>query len=278
MLNSFLFIIPLTPDNYLTEDRRALRKLCLSTLLSQHYVNWMAILVGTSNVTEFQSEKLLQIDFEGPKEEKLQIATDYIIKNSFEGDYIIRLDDDDIFNPNLLNLLGNLDFDLYVDKYHRYWNITNGKVSKMIRYWYPNTCILKRKHALTTFGHFPPGNYKKFKDSPLLIENEHNDFHLYFNQSHNIVFAKTDDPVYIRTLNPHSITSLQGGTYEDYLETFGFWENLSLKSYTFLKHAYKSNAAKAYAYKKQGFISYIKSAIANIIASRNFFKLVIAKK
>ena len=35
---------------------------------------------------------------EGPKEENLQVATKYIIDNNISADYIIRLDDDDLFN------------------------------------------------------------------------------------------------------------------------------------------------------------------------------------
>ncbi len=234
MQKIFLFIIPLTPASHLSESRLFLRKLCFDNLQSQTYAGWKALLIGKLTDQEVPGPNFMLLDFEGHKEEKLQMATHYIQEHQVEADYIIRLDDDDIFNPLLLKQLSTITFDLYVDKYHHYWNSETGCVSRAVRYWFPNTCIHKRSHALEPFGNFPPGNYTRYKNECLLIENEHNDFHKYYNQNHHIMFSGKTVPVYLRTINPDSITSLQAGNHENYWNSFGFWKRNTLKDFLFL--------------------------------------------
>ncbi len=234
MQNTFLFIIPLTPASHLSESRLFLRQLCFENLRSQTYSGWKALLIGKLGDHEAPGSNFIQVDFEGHKEEKLQMATQYIQEQQVEADYIIRLDDDDIFNPQLLKKLSGLSFDLYVDKCHYYWNSETGCVSRAVRYWFPNTCIHKRSHALSAFGNFPPGNYTRYKSQCLLIENEHNDFHHYYSQDHRILFSEKNAPVYLRTINPGSITSQQATRQEDYMNSFGFWKKNTLKDFLFL--------------------------------------------
>ena len=139
-MNSFLFIIPLTPKRLLTEERQALQELALLTLLGQSYAYWTALLVGETDL-KIDDPRFVQISFEGHKEEKLQCATEYIIDRNLQNTHIIRLDDDDIFNPTLLESLKQADFDLYVDKFQTFWDPANGRVANKIFYWFPNTCI-----------------------------------------------------------------------------------------------------------------------------------------
>ncbi len=234
MQKTFLFIIPLTPASHLSESRLLLRKLCFDNLLSQTYSGWKALLIGKLTDQEAPGSNFILVDFEGHKEEKLQMATQYIEEHKIEADYIIRLDDDDIFNPQLLKTLSGASFDLYVDKYHYYWSSETGCVSRAVRYWFPNTCIHKRSHALAPFGDFPPGNYTRYKSKCLLIENEHNDFHKYYNRNHRILFSEGNAPTYLRTINSGSITSLQAMSQEDYLNSFGFWKKNKLRDFLFL--------------------------------------------
>jgi hypothetical protein len=276
MPKSFLFIIPLTPVSHLTADRRILRKLCFDVLSQQTYPNWKALLVGNPIDEVNYGGNFIQLEFEGHKEEKLQKATEYVLSAGLSGDYIIRLDDDDVFNPGLLKKLECVNFDLYVDKYHSFWDSSTGRVSQKIRYWFPNTCIHKREHALSVFGAFPPGEYTRFKDQPFLIENEHNDFHFYYNQQHQIIFSEKNDPLYLRILNPGSITSLQAQDYSDYINHFGYWKINRLKSFAFLD-AIKLKSELKIKRKRQNFIFLINSIKSTLVSLKNYNQAVINK-
>ncbi len=273
MPNSFLFIIPLTPASHLSETRKILRKLCFETLNKQNYSNWKALLIGNKEGIEVNNDKFISLEVDGVKEEKLQLATSFILNNNIEGDYLIRLDDDDIFNPAILFGLKDKKFDLFVDKYQSHWNYANGYISQEVRYWFPNTCIHKREHALKKFGKFPEGEYKRFKDEPMLIETEHNDFHLYYDQNHKIEFATKSDPVYLRVLSSNSITANQEQNFEDYLNKYGYWHFNKLKAFYFLNHV----IANKQMFKKQGFTFFLKNLKNNIIANKNYKKIVIDK-
>lgn len=276
MLNSFLFIIPLTPKTHLSPQRLALRKLCFNTLNNQSYSNWKAIIIGELSDEERLNEKFIKIDFEGQKEEKLQKATEYFLSSGLKCDYVIRLDDDDMFNPGILNDLKDKKFDLCVDKYHSFWDVSTGLISQKIMYWFPNSCIQDKKHAFSITGSFPPGDYKRFKAEPFLIENEHNDFHLYYNKDHTIIFSNKNSPVYLRSLSPDSITSSQANNYAEYLDNFGYWKKNSLNSFFFL-NTIKISSKKDNIRKKQNFWFFLKSIKNSIISNRVYNKIVIDK-
>ena len=276
MSNSFLFIIPLTPCRLLTENRKKLRSICLKTLTSQTYPNWKALLIGSELPDGFSGGNFIHLSYEGYKEEKLQKATQYILSNPLKPDYIIRLDDDDIFNPELLDQLKNLTFDLYVDKYHTFWNSSDGSISQKIFYWFPNTCIHKAEHALQRYGNLPPGNYERFKTNALLIENEHNDFHKYYTIDHKIRFSSKQDPVYLRALNPDSITSIeQVGDFKNYLDRHGYRKKNNLPAFRFLNGivSEKTNGSL----RGQGLLFLIRQTVQNIRALLNYNKVVLYK-
>jgi hypothetical protein len=275
MSNSFLFIIPLTPFSHLTEIRGQLRKICFNALFSQTYSNWQALVIGEINRNELTDNRFINIDYNGPKEEKLQIATQYILTNKLKCDYIIRLDDDDVFNPHLLKKLEKLQFDLYVDMYHSFFDLSSAMISQKIFYWFPNTCIHHRSHALKVFGTFPSGNYHREKEQPFLIENEHNDFSKYYNSKHKIFFAKKNEPLYLRVLNPHSITSLQEKYYKSYREQHGYFKKNNLISFQFLNELEFLNSNKNPL--EQTFKFYLSNFIQSIRGKLNYRRLVTGK-
>jgi glycosyltransferase involved in cell wall biosynthesis len=230
-MKNFLFIIPLTPKAYLDPTRSYLQKKCLENLRNQTYSNWHAILIGDlARELSKKSKCFSTIDFEGKKEEKLQKATEYIIENNIESDYIIRLDDDDFFNPRLLKKIQLLDFDLYVDKQQFFWHLESGLVSSRTWYWFPNTCIHKTACALTRWGDFAEGHFTKFHQDALLIENNHSLLHSFYKSKH-IIHADKNDPVYLRTITASSITASSANNYCNYLNSFGNWKNKKLASY-----------------------------------------------
>lgn len=230
-MKRFIFIIPKTPANLQDNTRRKLWILCVNSLLQQTYSNWLALVVGRKQLESETDPRFIEIDFEGRKEEKLQKATEYIIQTKLPGEYIIRLDDDDIINPNILAKAAKIDFDLYVDKHQWFWHYESGRISNKVWYWFPNTCIHKRIHALSPWGDFAKGNFKKFKDQALLIENDHSLIHNYY-KNKNVILASKKHPIYLRSITNSSITSKNASDFENYLSRFGVWSNNRLCDFT----------------------------------------------
>ncbi len=162
-MNKFIFIIPRTLEKFQDAIRPQLWKLCMHSLQKQSFQNWIALLIGGHSIFDKNDNRFIKINFEGTKEEKLQIATDYIIRNNIEGEYIIRLDDDDIINPYLLAKVIKYNFDIYVDKHQWFWHYESGFISNRVWNWFPNTYIHKREHALSEWGDYAKGYFNKFK-------------------------------------------------------------------------------------------------------------------
>ena len=267
----YFFIVPLTPNEYLTEGRRRLKKNALQSLINQTYKNWKVLLIGERGADDPINERFIYLNYSGKKEEKLQIATDYIFKNGVQLDYIIRFDDDDLFSKNILQEIADSNADLIVDRQHVFYNPLDGKVARKVCYWFPNTCIIKANIALDFWGEFPTGEYIKFREKPRLIENEHNNFHNYFKYSDNIIFTKRENPVYLRVLNPDSITAHERN-FESYLSDFGLWstqipegfETEKLQSYTNYSH-------------QQSFEQALYWRLKNYVALRNYDSVVLKR-
>jgi hypothetical protein len=232
-MTNYIFIIPRTPKQFNDSIRNELWHLCTQSLSNQTFHNWTALVIG-KNINICNAEKhVIKIDFEGRKEEKLQKATEYIIQNNIPGDYIIRLDDDDIINPTILEKASKLNFDLFVDKHQWFWHYESGKVSKRVWNWFPNTCIHKREHALAEWGDYANGNFKRFKKQALLIENDHSQLHPYY-KNKKVLFADKKHPVYLRTITSNSITAQNSQNHEYYIRRFGRWHKNNLKDFKFL--------------------------------------------
>ncbi|MAE14625.1 MAG: hypothetical protein CL821_03430 [Crocinitomicaceae bacterium] len=220
-MNRFLFIIPLTPDEFLSEERYKLRNMSFSMLKSQDFNNWNAILIGGSNKYDICDDRFIKIDFEGLKEEKIQYAVKYILNHKLPHEYLIRLDDDDFFNPKILNSIKNNSFDVMVDKHQIFWLNNTSYFSSRVWHWFPNTIIQKREHALSKYGFLSNSNIKKVNNFARVIENNHTNFHTYF-KGKKIKLTNKKYPIYIRTISDNSITS-KNSTPKDYYNRFGIW-------------------------------------------------------
>lgn len=275
MPNSFLFIIPVTPKKFLTPQRAQLKKLCFQTLLNQTYDNWKALVIGETDDVP-KNEKFILLEKHGSKEEKLQFACEYLKSNLLELDYLIRLDDDDIFNPSLLSEVADQNYDIFTDKYHSFWNPNSGMIAQKIRYWFPNTCIIKREHALKNFGSSPTGAYKSFRPQSVLIENEHHEFHLYFNNTHKIFFSKKNNPIYIRTLNQDSITYINSNNHNEYMNKNGIWKKNNFPKFKFLRSEILITSGSPKLI-KQSFKAKLKDKIEELIALKNYKRVIISK-
>lgn len=255
--------------------RLALRQLCLTTLLNQTYTNWRALLIGQQHPDDPVTNQFVFLPFEGHKEEKMQKAVEHILACNMPGDYLIRLDDDDIINPRVLAQLKSKTFDLFVEKYQSFVHVESGRIAQKVMYWFPNTCIHKRVHALAAFGALPPGNYQRYSSSPVLIENEHNDFHHYYHHRHHIIYARKKEPLYLRCISASSITALQSGSTLAYLNQYGYFKKRSIAAFSFL--AGPLAALKQPVTPKQTLLQRVAFALANLRALKNYYKVVVFK-
>ncbi len=222
MSNSFLFLIPLTPSSHLTEIREELQGKCLESLINQNYKNWKALLIGKHLPSKIVDSRFIHLPIEDVKEVKIQHATEHIIKNKLEFDYIIRLDDDDLISANILELYKKTTADVITDFKHWYIDWNSKKISSDFKPWFPNTCIHKTANALSIFGKLAQTNITQIKKNILLIENNHALFH-HFYKGKNIIFTASNSPIYLRVLSQNSITSLNDNSYEEYLTKYGNW-------------------------------------------------------
>ena len=234
MSNSFLFIIPLTPSSHLTNIREELQENCLKALKNQKYKNWKALLIGKDFPCKVKDDRFIHLPIEDIKEIKVQHATKYLKDNQLKFDYIIRLDDDDLISDSILSLHQNTKADIIVDIEHWYIDWTSKRVSKDFKPWFPNTCIHKSENALTTSGDLAQSYMRKVNTHVSLIENNHSNFHNFY-KGKKIIFTPSNAPIYLRVLNPDSITSNSDNNYTEYLKNYGNWNSKTPNGFSNLK-------------------------------------------
>jgi hypothetical protein len=223
-LKKFIFITTLTPIYLQTVLRRKLFELYKQALLLQEYSNWEVILIGEENKKE---ENFIYLKSnEVGKSEKLKIAYDYLEKIDAKPDFIIRLDDDDIISPKILQYANQFDFDCLSDQFHTYYDVTTGDMSQQKRHWLPNTVIHKFEHAMMPYGE---------QKIPLFMHDHSQAWHRYYADK-KVHFVDRKHPVYLRIISPTTITSRMDPNkaksyvdfdeveYKKYLATFGKWQ------------------------------------------------------
>ena len=223
MSNTFIFVIPLTPESNLTPLRKELQQLCFKTLLSQTYSNWKALLVGAVAPKGLEDNRFIHISEEGYKELKLQHAVKYIQETNLKSDYIIRLDDDDLINPSILKYYATSRADVIVDLSQWFIEWESKRISKDFKPWFANTVLHKREHALAEFGVIAREGVSQINSYVPLIATNHALMHIYY-KGKNIKFAPRNKPIYLRVINPDSITSNNSQSYQGYLRNFGLWK------------------------------------------------------
>ena len=210
--NSFLFITPLTPLSHRTQLRSELFQCYLQALNKQTHHNWQALLIGEEDKKEGNCIYIKTNSV--TKQEKLMDAYEFILRMPEKPDFIIRLDDDDVISPHILEIACTKKFDCYADKHHLFYDITSAMTSRQKRNWLPNTIIHKAEHALAPFG--PEGK-------PLFTHDHSKAWHVYY-KGRKIKWASKRHPVYMRILSPTSISGKVDYTeYSEYLKGFGKW-------------------------------------------------------
>ncbi|MBI3517784.1 MAG: hypothetical protein HY062_00305 [Bacteroidetes bacterium] len=268
----FLFIVPLTPSSFLNDNRKIIQELCFKTLLLQNYPNWQALLIGDEIPSvALNDQRFIHVKYEGVKEEKLQIATKYIIENKLHADYIIRLDDDDFFNSSILKEISDKDFDIYTDKFHTFFEFESQASSQQVRLWFPNTCIHKFEHAMAIYGTLANPHIKKINEQVRLIENDHSKLHPYY-KGKRIIYANPKNPVYLRVLNRESITAKGSVNYKVYLKQFGYWNFNKFKKF---ENTYSSKKTNTFEIKypiKERIYRFLQQLSVNLFYNYFLFK------
>lgn len=236
-MNKFLFITHITPKAKRSGLRQDLIDIYYKGLLSQTYAHWKVLILGEGNVVDERFTVVPLID--GTKEEKF--ADKKIIYNSEhvvalvnEADYIVKLDDDDVISPTILDHLKNFQGDMYCDRNHCFYNLAGGQITNQKRNWMASTCVHKREHA------FAPWTGEGSSVDGTVLYSEHSKAWQAYYADKKVVIADPKHPVYMRVLSPTSITAgarnkkvnkvgdVDWNGYQTYLSGFGNWQDPSI--------------------------------------------------
>ncbi|GAB2680683.1 hypothetical protein GCM10027036_38940 [Flavihumibacter cheonanensis] len=221
MEKTFCFIIPRTPRQYRTEFRDFLWRQTVQSLRNQLYGNWWAIIIGEREELGDNRFYFVEQDMV-PKKKKLIYALEYLKGMERMPDYLIRLDDDDLFSAKALEQLKNQEADCLADFYHSFIEIITGKITQQQRNWLANTVAHKTEHAYQLVDSSDPESY-------LLVQDHSQAWQPYY-EGLRVHYINKMEPFYVRILSPVSITSQAAGKtgkaandYLQYLLGFGSW-------------------------------------------------------
>lgn len=232
-MNKFVFITHVTPAAKRNPLRQRLLDLYHTALKNQTYSDWIVVQLheGPDEVEgQFHRFHLPDVSREEKNDalKKIFSREDFLsLLNS--SDYLVKLDDDDLISPVILEQLAGFKGDLFYDRDHTFYDISSGVFTQQSRTWVASTCVHKTEHALAAWsgeGASSIGN--------LLYTDHSKAWHRYYSDK-KIVKADPMHPVYARVLSPTSITS--GGKsvvrsfadvnmqdYHLYLRSFGDWK------------------------------------------------------
>lgn len=219
----YLFLIPLMPAEKLDAQRAALRELCFNQLrkLGASYRVW---LLGDmeEEIAGFEIIKVKGVS----KEDKLWEAGK-ILEAGYTppAKYVVRLDDDDLINPEVFDTVASGAFDCCTDRYHTFYDLSSGKVSSQKRDWFPNTVIHRYKHAMQKVQ--AQGGSALAGENNFLFACGHSQtWHSYYADK-IVKYTQKENPLYVRVLNPRSITAQKTShdEYAGYLSGFGSWRS-----------------------------------------------------
>jgi hypothetical protein len=223
-VKKFLFLIPQSPGEKITSFRKHLIDASRKSLLEQSCTEWEAWMLGEEEKTE-GNFRFIKCPLPA-KEQKLHHAVDLLLAVKDLPEYIIRFDDDDLVNPDILSLVTKTSFDCFADKFHCFYDVSSNRVSAQERPWLANTVIHKAEHALAEFGEYHNGVASQSR-KPRLIQNDHSKtWHVYYSGK-KVMRAEKSNPVYVRVLSPSSITAAAAADkekYTAYLASFGSWD------------------------------------------------------
>jgi len=238
----YLFLIPTSPNLEKGSLRHDLQRLCFQQVkkLDATFVVW---LLGEADVDHPHFKK---IDCKGTsKEEKLKEAGDQLADMPRLAKYLVRLDDDDLINPEVFDRMAKADFDIAYDRKHFFYDLATDLASSQKREWIPNTAIMDFEKAMTKVDDPRPlsadterlalsaaegsrsADTERSRSENYLFACDHSQAWHPFFEGNEIVHPK--EPIYVRILNPESITASASGEFSEnnyfrYLQGFGAWK------------------------------------------------------
>ena len=241
MNKKFLFITHLSPLAIRSSLRQGMIDAMQKSLYNQSYTNWKALWIGEK---EFENDKIKEVSVKDKSALSQIYLREDVLQYINDCDYIVKLDDDDIILPNTLDIASKLDFDIYCDKYHTFYDITSGTLTQQNRNWIASTSIHKKEHALMSREEDKvTGNFINS-----LFYGEHGKDWIGYYKNKKIVFANRLSPVYVRVLSPTSITAgaktfpvksindINIADYYKYLKQFGVWQNVAMNQFEQFKN------------------------------------------
>jgi hypothetical protein len=229
----FVFITHKTPQAKQSVLRKKLYDLYLRSLNEQTYLNWKVLIIGEEE-SENGKFKTVKIDQGAGTEFGAKLVEIYARKDVRDfietSDYLVKLDDDDIISPFILEKVADKEFDIYFDEWHTFYDVTSGQITQQKRNWIASTCIHKTQHALAPINN----TAKNYYSNSVLYSDHSKVWHSYYANKTKLI-AEKKDPVYLRVLSPTSITAgakkiplrtvndVDLNEYYLYLRSFGDW-------------------------------------------------------
>lgn len=211
------------PTYKLDTSRIALRNLCFKQLrkLKSSYRVWL--LGDTEDI--FDDFEIIKV--EGISKEDKLWEVGKILEASYNppSKFLVRLDDDDMINPEVFDAFAKEDFDCCTDRYHTFYDLSSAKVSKQKRDWFPNTIIHRYNHAMQIVP--AQGGSELAGENNFLFACDHSQsWHFYYADKKR-KYTMKENPLYLRVLNPESITAKKTShdEYVGYLSGFGDWKS-----------------------------------------------------
>lgn len=193
-MKRYCYIIPKTPAEFQSPIRKSLFEITVQSLLKQTSKDWFAIIVDDTNKIEGSFHYIMTE--KNSKSEKLLTALKYIETLKTKPQYLIRLDDDDVVSPSLLEKFKNTDFDCYADKTKWFYDIVAKRFYINRRPWLANTIIQKYDLALTV---------QQENNLPLFACNHYSFFYKFYTNT-KIRYSFILSPFYVRILSPTCFT------------------------------------------------------------------------
>lgn len=235
MKPTFLFITHLTPVAKRSPLREELFFLMQKSLENQTYPHWKALWIGEKE--QLVTPRILEVD----ASEKNKLQSIYLRKDVLQwmndAEYLVKLDDDDLILPRSLEYISGKSFDICYDRWHTFFDIVTGSLTRQKRTWMASTCIHRKEHAIRNpYNHQPSENFIH----SVFYSDHSKTWHVYY-RNKRMLPTSHYHPLYVRVLSPTSITArFNGSTYDNmenyfnYLTTFGSWFRSSIKDFDFL--------------------------------------------
>lgn len=238
MMPEVLFLTHLTPIKKRTKLRQSLIELWWYAIHQQTYQNFKLLIVSEDKIeTLFQNkiQNILWLQIKDKNNIRSELEKLYeskeVIDFIMKSEYTIKLDDDDIISPTIVQNTIHKNFDICYDEWHTFYDICSGRITQQKRPWIASTCIHKTSCVFSKHT----DNEKENIYTNSIMYTDHSQVWHRFYSNKNKWITSPQHPVYMRVLSPTSKTAaspkpirkfedIDFKAYHTYLKTFGYWK------------------------------------------------------